>query len=55
VPATEVDHIVPLSRGGTDALENLQSLCAQCHEAKTRRDMGWRDRPRFGPDGWPIS
>lgn len=34
-PATEVDHILRLERGGTDADSNLQSLCHDCHAAKT--------------------
>lgn len=29
-----VDHIVPLSRGGTDALANLQFLCRSCNARK---------------------
>ena len=38
VAGAEVDHIVPLSKGG--ALmdrANLQHLCAACHKAKTRQ------------------
>jgi 5-methylcytosine-specific restriction enzyme A len=35
-----VDHIVPRSRGGNPlALDNLQSLCAPCHSAKTARGL----------------
>jgi 5-methylcytosine-specific restriction protein A len=30
-PAEEVHHILPLSRGGTHAEENLMSLCTSCH------------------------
>jgi 5-methylcytosine-specific restriction protein A len=30
------DHIVPLTEGGTDAPENVQSLCSSCHQAKTQ-------------------
>jgi 5-methylcytosine-specific restriction protein A len=38
-PTTEVDHIVPLSAGGTDARENLRALCKRHHSARTRRDQ----------------
>ena len=31
----EVDHIVPLSRGGTNHMSNLQPLRASCHKLKT--------------------
>lgn len=37
VPATEVDHIIPKRQGGTDSVDNLQSLCRECHNAKTAR------------------
>ena len=43
--ATQVDHIVPKSEGGTDDQENLQSLCHSCHSRKTAREM------RRGPAG----
>ena len=39
-PATEVDHIVPLSAGGPDAFSNYQELCASCHAKKTVREDG---------------
>lgn len=34
-PATEVDHIVPLARGGTHHASNLQSCCRSCHSRKS--------------------
>ena len=37
----EVDHKVPLSRGGTDHLENLQLLCSSCNRIKGDRPMEW--------------
>lgn len=38
----EYDHIVPFSEGGLTILENMRSLCDQCHKERTRR---WhRDR-----------
>lgn len=36
--AEEVDHILPLSQGGTDEIGNLQGLCKPCHKAKTARE-----------------
>jgi len=35
----EVDHVVPLCRGGTNDTSNLQALCVECHSAKTREDL----------------
>lgn len=52
--ATEVDHIVPLHKGGADKWHNLQGLCHDCHEDKTRADMGHRDKPITAADGWPA-
>lgn len=33
----EVDHIIPLARGGTDHIDNLQLLCAHCNRTKGDR------------------
>ena len=42
-PAEEVHHIKPLSRGGTNAENNLLSLCKSCHSEITAREGGrWR-------------
>jgi 5-methylcytosine-specific restriction protein A len=37
-PAEEVHHIIPLSKGGTNADSNLMSLCKQCHSSITARE-----------------
>lgn len=29
-----IDHIVPISRGGTNAFTNLQTLCGPCNSSK---------------------
>ena len=34
VRAREMDHIVPVTEGGTDDLSNLQSACGPCHQRK---------------------
>ena len=54
--ATQLDHIVPLFKGGEDDYPNLQGLCDPCHDAKTAQDMGHTQKPktRIGPDGFPI-
>jgi hypothetical protein len=31
----EIDHITPLSSGGTNHVENLRSLCPECHRTVT--------------------
>lgn len=31
----ECDHLVPIRRGGTNAIENLRVLCKPCHRSKT--------------------
>ena len=54
-PATDLDHIVPLFKGGTDDDANLQGLCAECHSEKTRADLGQRARVEIGVDGVPVS
>ncbi len=32
-----IDHVVPLSRGGSDELENLQFLCRSCNSRKSAK------------------
>jgi len=52
--ATTPDHIVPLALGGKDTDDNIQCLCKSCHEIKTADDLGYKNRPKIGVDGWPI-
>ena len=33
----EVDHIVPLSDGGSNAFENLRTTCRPCNQASNKR------------------
>jgi 5-methylcytosine-specific restriction endonuclease McrA len=35
-PLLEVDHVIPLGRGGLDDPFNMIALCANCHDRKTR-------------------
>ena len=34
----EIDHVVPLYRGGDNRASNLQCLCPDCHRTKTETD-----------------
>lgn len=40
----EIDHIVPLYKGGSSAPRNLWVLCKQCHALKTRVDIKGRGK-----------
>ena len=34
----EVDHIKPVAKGGTNNIENLQTLCKDCNQGKKDRE-----------------
>lgn len=36
----EVDHIIPVSRGGLTQMSNLQTLCSDCNRGKSNRFSG---------------
>jgi len=58
--ATQVDHIKPKAEGGTDDLDNLQAICADCHADKTAaesakaRGTTAKPRIRFDSRGFPV-
>lgn len=41
---SELDHIAPLWKGGSNDPRNLQWLCAPCHAEKTAREATERGR-----------
>jgi len=44
-----IDHIIPVSRGGTDELDNLQTLCEGCNLAKKNRIINGNSKKRGVP------
>ena len=42
LPAHEVDHVVPLHEGGSDADSNLRAMNAACHARKTAAEAARR-------------
>ena len=43
----EIDHIIPLSDGGSNETSNLQALCLMCHRVKSNRaSVGKEKKPK---------
>jgi 5-methylcytosine-specific restriction endonuclease McrA len=36
------DHVIPLTKGGTDSIFNVQRLCARCNSKKNNRHIDYR-------------
>lgn len=36
------DHVIPLTQGGSDSIDNIQPLCARCNSKKTNRHIDYR-------------
>ena len=52
-PGGGADHVVPLSRGGTDALDNLVWACRECNSSKGDKTPKEWDAPE-GPTATQI-
>jgi len=55
-----VDHIVAKSKGGDDEPSNLESLCRDCHDAKSLTEAAKgrgaqpRTKPQYDAKGFPL-
>ncbi len=36
------DHVIPLTKGGTDSIDNVQPLCARCNSKKNNKHIDYR-------------
>jgi 5-methylcytosine-specific restriction protein A len=56
---TEVDHIIPMAKGGGHGRDNLQGICTPCHKRKTADEAlearGFKVKLTTGIDGWPLA
>lgn len=53
-PGAQVDHVIPLYKGGLDIDANKQTLCDACHKIKTAADCGKTRHPGCAANGEPI-
>lgn len=47
-----VDHVKPISKGGTTSLGNLVPACSRCNQSKSHRDVfeWWQKQPFWSED-----
>jgi hypothetical protein len=51
----EVDHIIGRAQGGTDNMDNLQTLCTICHKNKSAQVAFFLSTEPPLPIAWPLS
>jgi 5-methylcytosine-specific restriction endonuclease McrA len=44
-----IDHVLPISLGGTDTVDNIQPLCGPCNSRKKAKHIDYRKEPYASP------
>lgn len=55
VASQEVDHVIPLGKGGKEEDSNRQGLCHDCNQAKRAEDFGYTRKFGCDENGLPVS
>lgn len=48
-----VDHVMPISQGGTNGIDNIQCICGLCNSKKQHHFIDYRPVKTIGGDGLP--
>jgi len=50
-----LDHVIPVSKGGTSVWENCTTACAPCNSSKSDKQKGWKPRIKpYKPDFYEL-
>ena len=55
IASSEVDHRVPLFKGGSNDDDNLAGVCHDCHTRKSAEERGYRSASRPDINGMPTN